>query len=133
MDNLVTKKLLLLLIISGIAVQFFYNCGNKAIGNNLDRRVVISPDSSYTISGVINDPDDPASYLGIDFVIGDSILSLGNLLVRASSTNTNVVPNANLIVSGSGAVRNLKIKAVTAGYSTITITVTNGADSIFMY
>lgn len=131
MNHLITKKLLILLIISVVAVQPFYNCNTKATDNTSDLRIIISPDSTYAISGEINDPGDPVSFLGVDFVIPDSILSVGNLLVTASSTNTNVVPNANLIISGSGAIRNLKIKAVAAGYSTITITVTNGTGNIF--
>ncbi len=131
MDNLIAKKLLLSIIIAGIAVQAFYNCGNKAAsGESINRSVIISPDTSYAISGVINDPDDPASLVGIDFIIPDTILSSQNLIIKPSSSNTSVVPEANLILSGSDAKRNLKIKAVAAGYSTIRVSVTNGIDSI---
>lgn len=130
MGNFITKKLLFSVIVSGITVQFFYNCGtNAATGISSDRRVVISPGTTYTISGVINDPDDPASLLGIDLVITDHLLSSGNLLVKPSSSNTNIVPNSNLIISGTGAIRNLKIKAIAAGYATIWVSVTNGTDS----
>ncbi len=131
MDNLIAKKILLSVVIAGITVQAFYNCGSRAAADDLlDRRITVSPDSSYAISGVINDPDDPVSLVGINFIIPDSILSSENLLVRLSSSNTSVVPDANLILSGSDAKRNLKIKAVSAGYATITVTVTNGIDSI---
>ncbi len=121
-------KSILLVIISGIAIQAFYSCGNTAAsGNYPDRRITMVPDSATTISAVINDADDPASLLGIDFTIGDDIPPTGDLLVTAASSNTSVVPNANLLLSGSGTTRNLKIKAIAAGYSTITVTVTDGA------
>ena len=111
-----------------MAVQAFYSCGNTAAtGNYPDRRITMAPDSSNTISAVINDADDPASLLGIDFTIGDDSPPTGDLFVTAASSNTSVVPNANLILSGSGTTRNLKIKAIAAGYSTITVTVTDGA------
>lgn len=116
------------IIISCIIVQAFNGCRNNTDhGNYSDRRIKIIPDSPYIISAVINDADDPVSLLGVDFTIGEDVPPIGNLLVFASSSNTSVVPNTNLALSGSGATRNLKIKAIAPGYSTITVSVINGA------
>lgn len=115
------------MIISVLATQAFYSCGTKAApGNYMDRKITIAPGSPYTISAVINDEDDPASLLGVDFTIGKDIPPIGDQSVTATSSNTSVVPNSNLVLSGSGVKRNLKIHAITPGYSTITVTVTDG-------
>jgi hypothetical protein len=54
------------------------------------------------VSGVINDPTDPASTLGIDFTIGDTDTRVGSLTVTASSNTTSVVANANLSLTVGG-------------------------------
>ena len=100
-----------------------------ATTNFLDGGAAVSPTSPYSISGVSNDPADPASLAGIDFTIGDDITPVGSLTVMVSSSNTAVVPNANLVLSGSGASRNLKITATGVGYTTITVTVNDGTNN----
>ncbi|MFK0733225.1 MAG: ExeM/NucH family extracellular endonuclease, partial [Gloeotrichia echinulata HAB0833] len=84
---------------------------------------------SGAISGVINDPTDPAKTLGIDFAIADADTAVGNLTVTATSSNTAVVTNANLTITGSGATRNLKINPTGVGYADITVTVSDGTNS----
>lgn len=97
--------------------------------NYLDAGLATSPVSPYGISGVINDPTDPASTLGIDFTINDAETSVGSLTVTATSGNTSVVPNANLVLSGSGASRNIKITPTGVGYAAIAVTVNDGTNS----
>jgi hypothetical protein len=94
--------------------------------NYLDGGASASPASPYGISGVINDPTDPASTLGINFTINDSLVNVNSLTVTATSNNTAVVPNANLILTGSGASRNVKITPASIGYASINVTVSNG-------
>lgn len=79
------------------------------------------------VSGVISDLTDPARTLGIDFTINDADTPAGSLIVTATSSNQSVVPDANLNLTGSGAARNLKITPAGAGYTTITVTVSDGA------
>lgn len=79
------------------------------------------------VSGVMNDPTDPAATIGLEFNISDVETAVTSLVVTVSSSNTNVVTNANLIVTGTGSSRNLKITPVGAGYSDITITVSDGS------
>ncbi|MGZ4116590.1 MAG: lamin tail domain-containing protein, partial [Bacteroidia bacterium] len=95
--------------------------------NFADGGVTTSPGSPYGISGVINDPTDPLSSLGIDFTVNDAETPASGLTVTAVSSNTTVVPNANIIVSGTGATRNVKISAAAVGYSNITVTVSDGS------
>ncbi|GAB3747218.1 hypothetical protein GCM10028817_04300 [Spirosoma pomorum] len=78
------------------------------------------------VSGVINDPTDPAATLGINFTLADSDSPISSLTVTASSSNSAVV--STLALMGTDAARNLKITPVGVGYSTITLTVTDGAN-----
>lgn len=77
------------------------------------------------ISGVISDPTDPAARLGITLTVSDAETSVAALVVTATSNNSAVVPDANLVLSGSGATRTLKITPVGVGFAFITLTVTD--------
>jgi hypothetical protein len=87
------------------------------------------------IGGVIGDPTDPAASLGIDFTVGDAETAVGSLVLTAVSSTPGVVPNnpANLVFSGSGATRTLKIVPAGVGYSTITVTVTDAGSATGTY
>jgi hypothetical protein len=70
----------------------------------------------------------------ISFVVGDTITPPGSLVVTASSSNTNLVPNtaaALLVLQGSGNPANRSLLVTpnpnTTGSSTITVTVANNA------
>lgn len=78
------------------------------------------------LSGVVGDASDPGQTLGVDFTIDDLDNPVGTLTVTAASSNQAVVPNANLNLTGSGAARNLKITPAASGYTTITVTVSEG-------
>jgi predicted extracellular nuclease len=84
---------------------------------------------SGSVSGVLNDPTDPAKTLGIDFTIADPDTPIGNLTVTATSSNPAIVTNANLVLSGTGASRNLKITPSAVGFADITVTVSDGSNS----
>ena len=82
-----------------------------------------------TISSLTNkatNEDTPTS--PIAFTIGDIETAVAGLSVTATSSNTTLVPNASLIVAGTGA--NRTIKAIPAanlsGTTTITVAVTDG-------
>ncbi|XWK89532.1 MAG: esterase-like activity of phytase family protein [Phormidium sp.] len=88
------------------------------------------------ISGVINDPTDPAKTLGIDFTVADPETPNPTVSILSSS-NTAVVPLANLNLTNRGNNYNLKINPAGVGYSDITIRVTDGggatADYVIKY
>ncbi|MEI6820733.1 MAG: T9SS type A sorting domain-containing protein [Bacteroidota bacterium] len=97
--------------------------------NYIDGGVVVSPASPYVLSSVIGDLTDPASTSGIDFIVNDLETSANLLIVTAVSSNQAVVPNANLIITGTGAIRNVKITPTGVGYSDITISVFDGVNT----
>ncbi len=65
----------------------------------------------------------------IAFTVGDVETPAGNLVVTAASSNTNLVPSANIVLGGSGAGRALRITPATnqSGVATITVTVADGS------
>ncbi|GGG47568.1 T9SS type A sorting domain-containing protein [Bizionia arctica] len=74
-------------------------------------------------SAVLNDPTDPASIYGIPFDIMDVETPVANLVVTVSSSEESVVPNANLILTGTNRDRLLNITPIAFGFTTITVTV----------
>ncbi len=97
--------------------------------NFLDGGVSIAPLSPLAISGVISDPTDPARFSGLDFTIADDITAVSSLVVNVSSGNVTVVPNANILLTGSGASRNIKITPALVGFANITISVNDGSNT----
>ncbi|HTI92476.1 MAG TPA: DUF3616 domain-containing protein [Puia sp.] len=92
----------------------------------IDGGITASPDNSFAVSGVTNDPTDPASTLGVAITIGDDATPVDDLTFTVTSSNLTVVPAANLILTGTGASRLLKIIPAAKGYSDITLTVGDG-------
>lgn len=95
--------------------------------------VEVPLDGPGAVSGVIGDTSDPASTLGIAFALSDGDSAMGGLSVSVSSSNLTVVPNANLVLTGSGASRLLKITPASVGYSTISITVSDPQNNSDVY
>ena len=67
----------------------------------------------------------------IPFTVGDAETAAGSLTLTASSSNTSLVPIANITFGGSGAARTVTINpgASQSGSATITITVSDGTSS----
>jgi 5-hydroxyisourate hydrolase-like protein (transthyretin family) len=85
-------------------------------------------------SGVIGDPTDPASIQGIGFVLtaaggGDP----STLTVTATSSDASVVNVGGLVLTGSGAARQLLITPQGVGYTTITVTATDSSNNAGSY
>jgi hypothetical protein len=98
--------------------------------NYIDGGASTSPTSPYTVSAALSDPTDEAKGSGIYFTVADGETAAGSLTVTANSSNTTVVPLVNLNLSGSGsATRNLNITPAAIGYSTITVTVSDGTNT----
>jgi hypothetical protein len=97
--------------------------------NLLDGGTGASPLSPFGVSGTLSDPTDPAKNFGIQFIIGDQDTPIANLTVSVTSSNTTVVPVANLDLTGSGTTRNIKITPAAVGFSIMTITVNDGANN----
>ncbi len=69
----------------------------------------------------------------ITFTIGDAFTQPGSLTLSGTSSNTTLVPDANITFGGSGASRNVVITpaAGESGTATITITVSDGSLDCF--
>jgi hypothetical protein len=62
------------------------------------------------------------------FTVGDAQIAAGSLTVTASSSNSTLVPNANIVLGGSGANRTVAVTPAGSqtGTATITLTVSDG-------
>lgn len=94
----------------------------------IDGGISASPDNSFAVGGVTNDPTDPASTLGVAITINDDITAATDLTFTFTSSDQTVVPTANVIVTGTGNSRLLKIIPAAKGYSDITLTVGDGTN-----
>ncbi len=94
----------------------------------IDGGVTSAPSSPFKVSGSIGDPTDPLATRGIDFNIATT-QPTGVLSVSATSSNTTVVPLSNIVVTGAGGIRNVKITPAAVGYSNITLKLKDGFDS----
>ena len=78
---------------------------------------------------MISDPTDPLATLGIVFSVNDAETLPPSLTVSATSSNVAVVTNANLFLSGASNLRTLTITPSGVGYSTITVSVSDGVNT----
>lgn len=64
----------------------------------------------------------------LGFTVGDATTPVSALQVSATSSNSTLVPQANIVLAGTGAARSvqLKLPSNVSGVTTITITVSNG-------
>ena len=60
----------------------------------------------------------------VNFTVGDAETAPGSLSVSGSSSNIGLVPNANVVLGGSGASRNVTITPAANQFGTTTITLT---------
>jgi hypothetical protein len=104
---------------------------------NLDSNVATV---SITVNPVADGPSVTVSPGGncantagtMNLTVADDDTPAGSLTLSASSSNTTLVPNANIVFAGSGANRTISVTAVPQGTiqsSTITITVSDGGES----
>jgi hypothetical protein len=90
---------------------------------------VNDPPTISDIADRTTDEDTPTGALG--FTIGDVETAAADLTVSASSSNTTLVPSANIVFGGSGTNRTVTVTpaANQSGTATITVTVSDGTAS----
>jgi len=83
-----------------------------------------------TISVITNKITDEDVALPINFTIGDDVTSLDNLILTATSSNTNVVTATGIAITGTGANRTLTLTPIANQFGTtnITLTVKDGSN-----
>jgi hypothetical protein len=87
--------------------------------------LLLNPQTGSTISGVIDDPTDPAATEGVAFVLVDEDSAAKDLTVSVSSSNPAVVDVDGLILSGAGLSRQLRIVPSGVGYSSVRVRVSD--------
>jgi VCBS repeat-containing protein len=90
----------------------------------------VVPNTAPTITNVLNtSTTEDVATSAIGFVIGDTETAATALTVTATSSNLTLVPDANIVLSGTGTGRTAVITpaANQSGTSTITLTVSDGA------
>jgi hypothetical protein len=112
-----------------------YNVTVRAfdVGGQSDFEVIpITVNDPPTITDLGNQNTAEDTPLGpIDFVVGDLETPLNNLFVLGTSSNTTLIPNSKVVVTGTGANRQVTITpaANLSGTSTITLRVFDGSTS----
>ncbi|UAY53523.1 T9SS type A sorting domain-containing protein [Ferruginibacter albus] len=98
-----------------------------AVNTALTTPYIVPPN----VSGVINDPTDPAQNYGIvvNVLNGSTPITAANYTLTAASSKTSVVANADITITQSDGYATVKIKPKAVGYSTITLTLTSGGSS----
>jgi formylglycine-generating enzyme required for sulfatase activity len=90
---------------------------------------VLTVNSTPTISNITDQSINSGISTGaIPFTIGDTITAASSLTLSGSSSNTTLVPNANIIFGGSGENRTVTVTPASgkSGTATITVTVSDG-------
>lgn len=100
-----------------------------ATNNYLDAGLTTPPTGSYPVSGVISDPTDPMSLYGLAFTLADADTPVNDLTFSVATSNPAVAPLANIQVTGSGANRVVKITPAGVGFSTVTLTASDGTNN----
>ena len=91
---------------------------------------LLTVNDAPTISDVTDKSTNKATSTGaIPFTIGDAETAAGSLTVTRASSNTTLVPLANVVLGGSGASRTVTVTpaANQTGTATITLTVSDGS------
>ena len=98
------------------------------VANQLDP-TVITVNNAPTISNVGNlSTNEDTATAAIPFIVGDIETAAASLAVSGTSSNPALVPNANIVLSGSGSNRTVTLVPAPnqSGTSTITLTVSDG-------
>jgi hypothetical protein len=86
---------------------------------------VTSENDAPTISAVANQViNEDGATSALAFTIGDTESAATLLTMGGASSNTTLVPNANIVFGGSGASRNVTVTPVANGFGSATITLT---------
>lgn len=101
----------------GLAKELFQDIGWNTFSNF---KPVISSISDITYSITNNQ---------LSFIVRDTDTALSTLNVSATSSDTSIIENTQLIISGAGNVRTLFLTPKSSGIAIITITVSDGIDS----
>lgn len=117
----------------GTAVISYSLCGLSTTYS-----ITVLPNEKPTISPIVNQSTCPGtSLLPLSFTIGDDTTALNSLVLTASSSNTALIPDSQIVLGGTGANRTVTLTTAAgqSGTATITIKATdaNGASSTMSF
>jgi hypothetical protein len=129
-----SARLLSLRIVStdnyGAAGNVSYASRENATTANRPRLILTLENTAPTISNVANQSvNEDTATAALPVVLGDDFTAVASLTVTGTSSNVTLVPNANIVLGGSGANRTVTITpaANQSGTATITLTASDGA------
>ncbi|MGI2091670.1 Ig-like domain-containing protein [Shewanella oncorhynchi] len=109
--------------ITAVAIDI---AGNSSVASSA---LSVTIDTSAPTSSVIDNqniqPGESSSTLA--FTIADDVTAVTDILVTPASSDTTVVPLADVVLAGSNADRSVTVTAFGSGTSTITLTLEDGA------
>jgi formylglycine-generating enzyme required for sulfatase activity len=103
---------------------------NPTYDLGLGFRVLLPVNSTPTISDIAEQTiNQGSSTSALTFTVGDAQSAAGLLSVSGNSSNTTLVPNANIVFGGIGADRTVTVSPASgqSGTATITVTVSDGS------
>ena len=103
---------------------------NYSFGYVAGTLVVTASNTAPTITNITDRTiDEDANTGAVAFTVGDGQTAAGSLTVTGSSSNTALVPDANIVFGGSGANRTATVTPLANqnGAATITVTVSDGS------
>ncbi|MEJ1238218.1 Ig-like domain-containing protein [Chryseolinea sp. T2] len=106
--------------------------GSVQVSQTFD--VVVTAVEDFPTISAIDDVtiNEDGATTAIPFTIGDPDTPIGSLLLSKSSDNQSLIPDANVVLGGSGASRNVTVTPLPNqnGSATISITVTDGINVV---
>jgi regulation of enolase protein 1 (concanavalin A-like superfamily) len=102
---------------------------NTKLANATFTGVSVSPPTPPTISTVADQVINENTSTGpLSVTLGDALVTGNNLLLTASSSNTNLIPNTNIILGGSGNTRTVQVTpaAYQSGTAVVSLILNNG-------
>jgi hypothetical protein len=99
--------------------------------NSASTSFTLTVTATPTISGIANQSTLTGTAVSAGFTVGDVDTALASLTLSGTSSNTTLLPNASIAISGSGATRTVTMTPAAGlfGTTTVTITVSDGGAS----
>ncbi|KAB2641276.1 MAG: leucine-rich repeat protein, partial [Verrucomicrobia bacterium] len=113
-------------------VRTSYTFSNVQAPHTIAATFAATGNTPPTISAVADQNLSPSSSTAaLPFTVGDAQTTVASLTVTATSSNTTLVPIANIVLGGSSANRTVTVTPVASlsGIATVTLTVNDGAIS----
>lgn len=111
-------------------VRAYNSMGNSSFSNVASGTTAISSNTAPTITSILDQIINQDTTTGaLSFSVGDAESSPFGLSTTASSSNTSLVPNGNIVFNGVGTNRTVTVtpEGFQNGSSTITVTVSDGS------